>query len=117
LPETLKNIEALKEKERLDNEWQELADWVTVNVQPELDRLLPELEFLFDWKFTGDNFLEYFPDGDDRIYYGEKLIELNDVIDTFSSKLTNVDPAIREQILAGDGFLAQQVKSKLRGDL
>lgn len=110
-------IEELKEKERLSNEWKALDNWVSINVKPDLDRLLPELQFLSDSKFTGDNFMEYFPDGDDRIYYGEKLLELNEVIDAFASKLATVDPAIREEVISGEGYFNEQVRRKVRGEL
>ena len=83
-----------------------------------MDDVLPEIEFLLsDPSFTGHNFLEYFPDPDDRLYYGEKILDFTNAMDTLADKLMNLDSETRDKYNAQLGNLSRFVEMKKRGEL
>ena len=93
-------------------------NWIASDIKPKLEELLPHLEFIMaDPTFSLDTFEEYFTEGEDRVFYGEKILELNYVIDDVAYRLGGLNAETREKYLAGFDNLSGLVRMKMRGEL
>ena len=110
--------EKLKKKNRLLRQEIKFRAWIVSDIRPKLDELLPDLEFIMaDPTYTSDNFREYFPNSEDRVFYGEKIIELNNVINSLVDRLESLDSSIREKYLADHTNLSRLVRTRMGGEL
>ena len=118
-------LSKLRKQKEEDQEWSDLHRWLIDNrIREQLAELEPDLWFLHDAEFEGDNFLEYFPEGEDRIFYGEKLLRYIEIVEQIADKLAAASPDVREEVLdsikgqgAGDVFFTQLVEDKIGGGL
>jgi len=118
-------LSKLRKQKEEDQEWSDLHRWLIDNrIREQLAELEPDLWFIHDAEFKGDNVLEYFPEGEDRIFYVEKLLRYIEIVEQIADKLAAASPDVREEVLdsikgqgAGDVFFTQLVEDKIGGGL